>query len=147
MKFIKNSKYRQGIFTPINKEKFIGNHAIYRSGLELKFFRFCDMNQNIIQWGSENIVLPYISPVDNKVHRYFVDNYVVIKENNKLNKYLVEIKPHKQTLPPATKYKKQQHLLYEQKQYAINTAKWESAREYCRKHSLTFLILTEKELT
>ena len=72
-------KYKQGIYTPIYPEKFIGKQATYRSGLELKFFRFCDNNANVLKWGSENVVVPYISPLDHRTHRYFVDNYVVIK--------------------------------------------------------------------
>lgn len=146
MNLKKNSRYRQGIYVPINKDKFIGKTATYRSGLELKFFKFCDNNANVIKWGSENVVIPYISPVDNRVHRYFIDNYVVILEGTAIKKYLIEIKPSKQTAPPNTKYKKQEHLLYEQKQYAVNQAKWKSAREYCSKNGFSFLILTEKEL-
>jgi len=139
-------KWRQGIFTPKNQDKFIGSKAVYRSGLELKFFRFCDDNPNVLEWGSENIVVPYISPLDNKAHRYYVDNYIAIKEESEVVKYLVEIKPSKQTKPPTTKYRKRQHLLYEQKQYVINQAKWKAAKEFCKKKGLTFIILTEKEL-
>ena len=113
-------KWRQGIFTPKNQDKFIGSKAVYRSGLELKFFRFCDDNPNVLEWGSENIVVPYISPLDNKAHRYYVDNYIAIKEESEVVKYLVEIKPSRQTKPPTTKYRKRQHLLYEQKQYVIS---------------------------
>jgi hypothetical protein len=139
-------KYKQGIYKPINPTKFIGNTATYRSGLELRFFRFCDYNPNILKWSSESIVVPYISPLDNKVHRYFVDNFVVVKEGKAIKKYLVEIKPYKQTIPPSTKYRKQSHLLYEQAAWTVNQAKWSSAREYCKKHGFDFLILTEKEL-
>lgn len=146
MKIIKNSKYRQGVYTPINQNKFIGTTAIYRSGLELKFFKFCDSNSNVIKWGSENVIIPYISPIDTKVHRYFIDNYVVIKEGDQIKKYLIEIKPYKQTLPPTTKYKNQQHLIYEQKQYVVNQAKWDSARKFCKKNGMSFLIITEREL-
>lgn len=142
----KNSKYRQGVFKPVNQEKFMGKEAIYRSGLELKFMRFCDNNPNVIKWGSENIVIPYISPKDNKVHRYFVDNFVIIKEGNAIKKYLIEIKPSKQTAPPTTKYKKRSHLIYEQQAYSINQAKWSAAKAFCAKIGLEFLILTEKEL-
>ena len=70
-------KWRQGVFTPTNSEKFIGSKAVYRSGLELKFFRFCDTNPNVLKWGSENVVVPYKSPLDNRVHKYYVDNYWV----------------------------------------------------------------------
>jgi hypothetical protein len=142
----KNSKYRQGTFVPINKSKFIGTKAFYRSGLELKFMRFCDNNSNVVMWGSENVVIPYISPIDGKVHRYFVDNFVAIKEGNTLKKYLVEIKPSRQTDPPKTKYRKKEHLIYEQSMYVVNQAKWQAAREFCKKKGMDFLILTEKEI-
>lgn len=145
MNIKKNSKYRQGIFTPLNKDKFVGTHAVYRSGLELRFMRFCDNNPNILKWGSENVVVPYISPVDGRAHRYFVDNFVVIKEGNRIGKYLIEIKPSKQTIPPTTKYKKREHLIYEQSMYAVNQAKWTAAKEYCKRKGLEFLILTEKD--
>ena len=141
-----NPKYKQGVYVPKYPQKLIGNKAIYRSGLELKFFRFCDFNPNIVQWGSENVVIPYISPLDGKMHRYYVDNYVAIKEGNIIKKYLIEIKPFKQTLPPTTKYRKRQHLIYEQSQYIVNQAKWESASKYCKQNNLNFLILTENEL-
>ena len=87
----KPKKWRQGIFVPNNIDKFIGERAIYRSGLELKFFRFCDNNQNVLKWGSENVVVPYRSPLDNRMHRYYVDNFIVIKEGSEIKKYLVEI--------------------------------------------------------
>ena len=145
MNLKKNSKYRQGVFIPNNKDKFVGTSAIYRSGLELRFMRFCDNNPNIIKWGSENIVIPYISPVDGRAHRYFVDNFVVIKEGAKIGKYLIEIKPYKHTFVPTTKYKKREHLIYEQSMYAINQAKWTAAREFCKRKGLEFLILTEKD--
>ncbi len=139
-------RWRQGVFVPKNKNKFIGTKAIYRSGLELKFFRFCDDNPNVTKWGSENIVIPYRSPLDNKMHRYYVDNYIEIKEGVEKIKYLVEIKPSKQTKPPTVKYKKKRHLIYEQRCYVVNQAKWAAAREYSKKIGCEFIILTEKEL-
>jgi len=142
----KNSKYRQGVFVPRNIDKFLGSKAIYRSGLELRFMRFCDTNPNVLKWGSENIVIPYISPVDGRAHRYFVDNFVIIKEGQNIKKYLIEIKPSKQTAPPTTKYKKRGHLLYEQGMYSVNQAKWKAAEEFCKKKGMEFKILTEKEL-
>tara|TARA_R110000824_G_scaffold93251_3_gene225652 strand:+ start:1729 stop:2169 length:441 start_codon:yes stop_codon:yes gene_type:complete len=139
-------KWRQGIFVPKNQDKFIGTKATYRSGLELKFFRFCDNSSNVLKWGSENIVVPYKNPLDNRYHKYYVDNFVVIKEGKEIKKYLVEIKPYKQTKKPQTKYRKKQHLIYEQKAYVTNQAKWSAAREYCKKCGFTFIIITEKEL-
>jgi hypothetical protein len=146
MNLQKNNKYRQGVFTPVNKSKFLGVSAIYRSGLELKFMRFCDSNQNVIKWGSENVVIPYISPLDGRAHKYYVDNFVIIKEGEEIKKYLIEIKPSKQTVPPVTKYKKKEHLIYEQSMYVKNQAKWQAATEFCKKKGLEFLILTEKHL-
>ena len=83
-----SKKYRQGIFKPKNHTKFIGDKAVYRSGLELKFFRFCDDNPNILKWSSENVVVPYIHPVDGRVHRYFVDNYIKVREGENIKEYL-----------------------------------------------------------
>jgi len=145
----KNNKFRQGIFKPINSQKYIGSgNPTYRSGWELKFFRWADLNENILAWGSENIIIPYVNPLDGKVHRYFVDNFIVFKDkdgNN--NKFLIEIKPSKQTQRPVkTKYKKQKTILYEQKMYIQNTAKWEAANKWAKKKGYKFLIITEKEL-
>ena len=137
-----SSKYRQGIFTPINKDKFMGSTATYRSGLELKFMRFCDNNTNVLKWGSENVIVPYISPLDGRVHKYYVDNFVIIREGSQIKKYLIEIKPSKQTQAPNTKYKKKEHLIYEQSAWIINQAKWNAAKELCKKKGFDFLILT-----
>ena len=144
----RDKRFRQGIYKPKNPQKFIGSHAIYRSGLECKFFIFCDNNSNVIRWGSENIIVPYVSKIDGKWHKYYVDNYVEIMEGEKLVKYLVEIKPHKQTLKPeSTRGKKKSSLLYEQTQWIINNeGKWPAAKKFCENHGWKFLILTEKEL-
>tara|TARA_E500000318_G_scaffold5280_3_gene5468 strand:- start:479 stop:955 length:477 start_codon:yes stop_codon:yes gene_type:complete len=145
----KDKRYRQGIFKPINSEKYIGQgNPTYRSGWELKFFRWADLNENILAWGSENIIIPYNNPLTGKVHRYFVDNFVVFKDKDgNKNKFLIEIKPSKQTQRPVkTKYKKQKTIIYEQKMYVQNTAKWEAAKKWAEKKGYKFLIITEKEL-
>ena len=96
--------YRQGIYKPINRDKYKGiKNPMYRSSWELKFFSWCDNNPNVLEWTSENTIIPYISPFDSKVHRYYVDNAVVIREGGEISKYLVEIKPEKQTKPPVVK--------------------------------------------
>ena len=145
----KDKRFRQGIFNPTNPKKYVGkNNPIYRSGWELKFFRWADLNENILAWGSENIIIPYLNPLDGKVHRYFVDNYIIFKDKygNK-NKFLIEIKPSKQTKKPIkTKYKKQKTILYEQKMYIQNTAKWKAANAWAKKKGYKFLLITEKEL-
>lgn len=143
------TKFRQGVYKPTNSNKYIGsNYPMYRSGWELKFFRWADTNENVVAWGSENIIIPYINPLDNKVHRYFVDNYVVFKdkEGNK-RKFLIEIKPSKQVEKPSSKgNKKQSTVLHEQVTWVTNQAKWEAAKKWADKKGCQFIILTEKEL-
>ena len=139
--------YKQGVFKPKNPLKFDGSAAVYRSSYELKFFRWCDENVNVLKWGSENVVIPYVNPNTNKLSKYFVDSFIVLKEGSKHNKYLIEIKPFKQTRPPnPSKYRNKDNLLYEQTMWNQNQAKWEAANKWAKKHSAEFIILTEKEL-
>ena len=105
----KNSNYIQGIYSILNSKKYKGSlPCIYRSSLELKVFRWFDNNSNVITWGSESVVVPYQSPLDGKLHRYFVDLVAALKDRSgEIKKLLIEIKPHKQTMKPeATKNKK-----------------------------------------
>jgi len=145
---MKRNKYKQGIFTPTNSKKYKGTlPVIYRSSLELKVFRWLDHNKNILEWGSESIVIPYISPVDSRAHRYFVDLNLTLLNNGIHEKYLVEIKPHSQTLPPTISAKKKPStMLYEAATYSINQAKWMAAQAWCKKNSYKFLIFTEKHI-
>ena len=145
--FKKDERFKQGIFQPKHPEKFIGKFAIFRSSYERKFFLWADKNPNVLEWGSENIVVPYISPLDNKYHRYFVDNYIIIKEGNNIKKYLIEIKPFSQTQKPKpSNRKKKSTVLYENTQWIINQAKWEAAKKFAASRNAEFLLLTEKEL-
>lgn len=144
----KTSNFKQGTYTPVNRSKYKGGkNPIYRSGWELRFFKFCDSNPNVLEWTSETNVVPYISPIDGKPHRYFVDNMVYIKEGNVNKRYLIEIKPYKQTqLPTVSKKKKKSTVIYEQVTYVTNQAKWAAAFEYAKKRNMEFKIITEKEL-
>jgi len=142
-------EYRQGIFKPTNHNKYMGtSHPIFRSGWELKFFRWADTNENIVQWGSENIIIPYINPLDGKVHRYFVDSFIIFKDKNgNKKKFLVEIKPSKQVAKPIdNNRKKKSTVLYEQTTWITNQAKWEAAKKWAKTKGCEFIILTEKEL-
>lgn len=108
---------------------------------------WCDKNPNVLKWGSESVIVPYYSPLDNKMHRYFVDNVLVIKEGTAIKKYLVEIKPFAQTKAPKKHgNKKASTLLYEEATWTVNQAKWEAATKYAQANGWEFLILTEKEL-
>jgi len=145
----KNSNYKQGIFNPKNLNKYKGSlPIIYRSGLELKTFRYLDNNPNVITWGSESIVIPYQSPADGKIHRYFVDVVAALKsKDGTIKKLLIEIKPEKQTRPPVESTKKKQKtMIYEKYQWAVNQAKWEAARAWCKTKGYIFVIMNETHL-
>ena len=142
----KKQPYKQGIYNPVNPKKYIGiKKPEYRSSWELKFFQWCDKNENILEWASEAVVVPYISPVDNRPHRYFVDNVIAIREGNEIKRYLVEIKPFKQTQPPVQS-KRKSTIIYEQVTYAVNQAKWKYASQFAKKRNMEFIVLTENEL-
>ena len=139
----------KGKFKPSFPEKYVGDptNIIYRSLWELKFLKYCDTNVNILEYASEELAIPYRSPVDGKVHRYFPDAYIKVKEpDGSIKKYLIEIKPHKQTMPPAKPKRQTKGYIYEAYEYAKNQSKWEAAREYCKDRGWTFRILTENEL-
>jgi len=145
--FKKDPRFKQGVFQPKNPEKFIGKFAIFRSSLERKFFLWADGNPNVLQWSSEQIIVPYKSPIDQRLHRYYVDTYVVLREGDKIKKYLIEIKPYKQTLPPApSNRKKKTTVLYETTQWVINQAKWEAAKKFATAKGAEFIVITEKDL-
>ena len=108
---------------------------------------YCDKNTKILEWGSEEIALPYISPHDSRVHRYFPDFYIKVQENTgKIKRYLIEVKPKKQTKPPAKPKRQTKGYLREAYEYAKNQAKWEAADEWCKDRGYQFKVFTEKEL-
>ena len=141
-------KTYSGRFKPSNPAKYKGDptNIIYRSLWERKFMVWCDRNLNVMEWGSEEIIVPYISPLDRKPHRYFPDFYVKSKgTDGRLRKRLIEIKPYAQTQQPK-RGRKTKKLLKEIATYGVNQAKWKAAREYCRDRKMEFVILTEHEL-
>ena len=108
---------------------------------------YCDSNNNILEWCSEEIALPYRSPIDNKIHRYFPDFYIKVREyGGKIKKYIIEIKPEKQCMEPKKQKRKTKGYIYEVYEYAKNQAKWKAAEEYCKDRRWDFKVLTEKEL-
>ena len=148
-KMPRDAKYHQGRFHPKNPEKYKGNsqNIIYRSSWELKFMKWCDLNENIIEYGSEEFFIPYLSPVDNRVHRYFPDFIIKVKEQTgNIKTYVIEVKPKRQTQPPKQKSRITKGYLYEAKTYAVNQAKWKAANEWCKDRLLEFKIITEDEL-
>ena len=141
-------KTYSGRFKPSNPAKYKGDptNIIYRSLWERKFMVWCDRNLNVMEWGSEEIIVPYISPLDRKPHRYFPDFYVKSKgTDGRLRKRLIEIKPYAQTQEPK-RGRRTKKLLKEIATYGVNQAKWKAAREYCKDRRMEFVILTEHEL-
>lgn len=140
--------FTQGKYTPRNTQKYKGTFPlVYRSRPELQLMRFFDENSKIIEWTSESVVIPYIKPVDGKIHRYYVDFSCILKEaNGNICRYLIEYKPYKQTLQPVKGKKSERTFLTEQINYSTNMSKWKSAREYANSQKMKFIILTEKDL-
>ena len=139
----------KGRYRPSNPKKYKGDSSniIYRSLWERKFMVYCDNQTKILEWGSEEIVLPYRSPIDNKVHRYYPDFYIKVRESNgKIKRYIIEIKPKKQTIEPKMKKRKTKGYIYEVYEYAKNQAKWKAAEEFCKDRMWEFKVLTEEEL-
>ena len=139
----------KGRYRPSNPKKYRGDpsNIIYRSLWERKFMVYCDNQTKILEWGSEEIVLPYRSPIDNKVHRYYPDFYIKVRESNgKIKRYIIEIKPKKQTVEPKMKKRKTKGYIYEVYEYAKNQAKWKAAEEFCKDRMWEFKVLTEDEL-
>ncbi len=139
----------KGKFNPSFPKKYIGNpsNIVYRSLWELKFLKYCDTNENILEYASEELAIPYRSPIDGRIHRYFTYAYIKVKESDgSIKKYLIEIKPYKQTIPPTKPKKQTKGYIYEADEYAKNQSKWEAAIEYCKDRGWTFKVITEKEL-
>ena len=139
----------KGKYYPSFPRKYKGDptNIIYRSLWERKFMVYCDKNQNILEWASEEIAIPYRSPIDNRVHRYFPDFYMKVKETNgKIKNYVIEVKPAKQTKPPANPKRQTKGYIREAYEYAKNQAKWKMAKEFCADRQWEFKVVTEKEL-
>jgi hypothetical protein len=135
----------KGRFKPKNPHKYKGNPAniIYRSSWELKLMNYLDTHEEVVQWSSEEFCIPYRSPIDNRIHRYFPDFWI---KNSKEEVMVIEVKPSKQTLPPAVPKKKTPRYIQEVLEYGKNQAKWKSAREFCADRNWQFVVMTEKEL-
>lgn len=139
----------KSIYKPTNPHKYQGNpnNIICRSSWERRFCNWCDHNESILRWASEEFSIPYISPKDNRVHRYYPDYLIEVKEKDgKIKKYIVEVKPKKQTLPPKKPSRVTKSYIYESVTYAVNQAKWSAAREFCLDNGVEFMIITEDHL-
>lgn len=139
----------KGKYIPKNPEKYVGDitNIVYRSSWERRLMKFLDENSNVLKWGSEEAVIPYFSPVDNKMHRYFVDAYAKIQTKSGVKTYLIEVKPKHQTVPPKKPKRMSKKYQDALKTYAVNEAKWNAAKRVCDERDWSFMILTEDHLT
>ena len=139
----------KGRYNTVNPKKYKGNpqNIIYRSLWERKFMVYCDTNDKVLEWGSEEIIIPYVSPWDGKVHRYFPDFYIKVKQSDgNLKKFIIEVKPKKQTKPPKPVERKTKRWINEVRTFSINEAKWKYASKWCNNNDMEFKILTEDDL-
>jgi len=138
-----------GKFTPRNPQKYIGDPAniVYRSSWEIKVMSWLDLNDNIISWASEEIQIPYISPIDRKFHRYFPDFLVKMRtKDGKIKTMILEVKPKKETTPPPKPKRITENYIRAVKTWGVNEAKWKAAIEYCKDRSWEFRVITEDHL-
>ena len=135
-------------YNPKNKSKYIGNPTkiICRSLWERRVCKYLDENKNIIRWGSEEIAIPYYSPVDKKIHKYYPDFIVEKKTQSGVETLIIEVKPKKQTMEPERKKKKKSTYIKECMTYSVNESKWKAARKVCKEKGWNFIILTEDHI-
>ena len=143
----------KGRFRPKNISKYRGDwrKIIYRSLWELRFMRYCDHTESVIRWSSEEVIIPYRSPIDGKKHRYFPDFWLrVLDGDGQIKETLIEIKPKAQTRPPKNTPpkdpKRRRRFIKEVKTWGVNEAKWKAASAYCIDKNWTWKILTESDL-
>ena len=138
-----------GRFKPKNYKKYKGDptNVFYRSLWERRFMVYCDNNPNILEWGSEEIIIPYKSPLDKKVHRYFPDFFIKYKNSSgKIIREIIKVKPKRHLSPPKEPKRKTKRYLGEVNTYIVNQAKFKAAEEFCKDRKLGFRILTEEHL-
>lgn len=143
------ANYKQGTYTVKNKEKYVGSgNPRYLSSWELEVFKFFDEHPSILKWGSENIVIPYYSPADERNRRYMVDLFVEYRNSKgEVIKEIVEVKPFAQTQPPQSKKgKKKESYLREVYTWSVNQAKWQAAAKWAKLHKMKFRVITEKDI-
>jgi len=138
-----------GLFRPKNPKKYVGdpNNIVYRSSWECRVMDWLDRNRDIISWASEELIVPYISPVDNRLHRYFPDFLVKVRnKEGQLKTLMIEVKPKKQTQPPMQQRRITKQYITEVTTWGVNQAKWKAAEEYCLDRGWQFKIMTEEHL-
>lgn len=141
--------FHKRLYKPLFPEKYAGDptNIVMRSSWETRFASWCDKNPSVVKWSSEETIIPYRCPTDDKIHRYFVDFKIQIRNKDGLLKtYLIEVKPAKQTQPPVYPGRNTQRYITESMTFIKNQAKWKAAVEYAKDRGYEFKIITEHEL-
>jgi len=143
---VRQRMFYRGLFKPKNPKKYRGNvrNIVYRSQWECQYMHLLDTNESVVSWVSEEIVIKYYNPIKLRWARYFPDFLIEMKDKDgKIVKALVEIKPFHEIAPPRQNGKKMQTYLYETMTYAVNQAKWRSAKKWCDEHKVKFYVVTK----
>ena len=139
----------KGRYIPKKPSKYRGDaqNIIYRSLWERKFMVYCDTSPSIIEWGSEEVIIPYLSPLDGRIHRYFPDFYIKVRQADRsVKRMIIEVKPKVQCSPPKTPKRKTRRFIKEVRTWGVNEAKWKYAVQWCKDNGMEFKILTEDHL-
>lgn len=146
---MKYSRASIGKYKVLHKEKYVADlqEVVYRSSWERKYMGYLDRNPAVLEWGSENIIIPYYNPIEKKTRRYFVDFYAKVKDKQgRIKQYIIEVKPSVQCKPPTRKKRITNKYKNDLRAYIRNQSKWKAARKWADNRGWEFVVLTEKEL-
>lgn len=137
------ARFAQGKYTLKNPDKYVGGRTpTYRSSWEFAFMRFCDLNENVSQWASEAVRIPYRNPFTGKHTIYVPDFFIVYNDKTgKQHVELIEVKPANHTFKEQLGRSKSN-----QAHFVLNQAKWSAARAYCKQKGITFRIVNEGDI-
>jgi len=136
------ANFRQGFYEVKNSQKYVGNgKPKFRSGWEMTFMMFLDSNDNVINWASEPVRIPYRNPLTGKMTMYVPDFIVTYRGSKEsVRAELIEIKPKKQSLVESKMKDRDKAIV------AVNYAKWHAATLWAKQNGLTFRVITEEQI-
>ena len=139
----------KGKYRPSYPKKYKGDVSkiTYRSSWEARCMNYFDLNENVLWWASEEVIIPYKSPIDGRYHRYYPDFVINVRQRDgKTKTLMIEVKPENQKNAPKVRARKTKKYISEVVTYAVNQAKWDAATEYCNDRMWEFKVLTEKDM-
>ena len=138
-----------GKYRPRFPKKYKGDvsRITYRSSWEARCMNYFDLNENVLWWASEEVIIPYKSPIDGRYHRYYPDFVINVRQRDgKTKTLMIEVKPENQKNAPKVRARQTKKYINEVVTYAVNQAKWDAATEYCNDRMWEFKVLTEKDM-